>query len=228
MTTGAEFAAKFEACASRAGVTVTRTELELLFSYYELLTSWNEAVNLTGLPLVGYPDQTLDRLFIQPLVAAHVFPRSEVGWLDIGSGGGSPAVPLKVVRPKARLIMTEPRQRKVAFLREVVRALALNDVDVIATRVEEGRIPRGSIDLVTVRAVRLDASLIKAVTACLNHQGRLLSFGADPAPFLPRSEGSGFRQHPDSPLDLRGPAPQFTDSAPESRRFVQLFVYDCR
>jgi len=224
----AEFAGKFEACAGRAGVTVTPSELDLLFSYYELLTNWNEAVNLTGLPLIGYPEQTLDRLFIQPLVAAQVFPQSEVEWLDIGSGGGSPAIPLKVVRPKARLTMTEPRQRKVAFLREVVRTLCLTDVEVVARRVEESHVLARSIDIVTVRAVRLDASLVKAASAYLNDQGRLLSFGADLAPFLLASEESVVRLHAASPVDLRGPSSQFTDPASNSRRFVQLFVYDCR
>ena len=50
---------------------------------------------------------------------------SDALWFDIGSGGGSPAIPLKLARPTLPLPMVESKTRKAVFLREAVRALGL-------------------------------------------------------------------------------------------------------
>ena len=232
MTKAEEFTVKLEALASRAGVSISSSEMLQLFWYYELLIQWNEAVNLTALPLADYPDESLSRLIIEPIVAARVFPAREVAWLDIGSGGGSPAVPLKVVRPMARLTLTEPRQRKLAFLREVVRTLGLQDAQVSGRRAEDEVVPPGSIDVVTVRAVKMDATLVRATRASLNDRGRLLSFGVALPELYLRPEGGvdtpRFQELPNSPLDLRGIAPEHSGPAGNPGTFRPLFVYDCR
>ena len=79
----------------------------------------------------------MDRLVVEPLVAVQWMPRGAKSVVDIGSGGGSPAVPLKLAVPELGLRMVESRTRKAAFLREVVRHLALKDVVVETCRYEE-------------------------------------------------------------------------------------------
>jgi 16S rRNA (guanine527-N7)-methyltransferase len=69
----------------------------------------------------------------RPLAAGH-WPLTTI--LDIGSGAGFPALPLKIWAPEIHLTMIEANHKKAAFLREVVRALQLTDVDVIAERAE--------------------------------------------------------------------------------------------
>jgi 16S rRNA (guanine527-N7)-methyltransferase len=66
------------------------------------------------------------------LPAATASPRV----VDIGSGAGFPGIPLKLWCPQIRLILIESNQKKVAFLREVTRALTLTDIDVIPSRAE--------------------------------------------------------------------------------------------
>jgi 16S rRNA (guanine527-N7)-methyltransferase len=139
-------------------------------------------MNLTALPLDGLPDKTLDRLFIEPLGAARYVPKSPLAWLDIGSGGGSPAIPLKVLRRQARLTMVESKARKAAFLREVVRALELKGSDVQNVRFEQLTDPASpSVDLVTVRAVKADDVLLALCRSALRIDGELLLFQSEAA-----------------------------------------------
>src|SRR6185312_5103916 len=99
------------------------------------------------------------RLFIEPLAAARVIDDSWTPWVDVGSGGGSPAIPLKLVRPALNLTLVESKARKAAFLREVVRELGLTGASVETSRFEElASRPeaQASTGLLTLRAVRID------------------------------------------------------------------------
>ena len=108
-----------------ASISLTSDQIERLAEYWRLLERWNSRINLTSLPLRDYPSGSVDRLIVEPLLASPLMPATPVNWYDLGSGGGSPAIPLKIVTPGAQLIMVESRSRKAAFLREVVRSLAL-------------------------------------------------------------------------------------------------------
>jgi 16S rRNA (guanine527-N7)-methyltransferase len=165
-------------------------ELEGLVRYYQLLSRWNRRTNLTSLSLPDFPAATLDRLLVEPLVAASSVENLPVSWFDLGSGGGSPAIPLKVVRPALRLTMVESSSKKAAFLREAVHVVGLPDALVLDARVEAlaQRVRAGTVDIVTVRAVRIDEDLIASVTHLLAVGGRLLLFGSDTEPAPP-----GFR-----------------------------------
>ncbi len=150
---------------------------------------------------MGAPDEAVDRLLVEPLVAArhlagsHAHPHFLVGphplVLDIGSGGGSPAIPLKLALPSLRLIMVESKTRKSAFLREAIRHLGLTDTDVITARAEE-LLTRPELhesqDFVTVRAVRTEQKLLVKLQAFLRLGGRILLFkaaaGADAPPMV--------------------------------------------
>lgn len=147
----------------------------MLGTYYDLLIHWNRTVNLTALP---DGEAALDRLIIEPVTAARSLPTSGL-LLDVGSGGGSPAIPLKVMQPGLRLMMVESKTRKAAFLREVVRQLDLPDVRVEARRLEELLSVvdlHEAADVVSLRAVRPDRRLLTRLLAFTRPQGRLLLF----------------------------------------------------
>src|SRR3954454_1108585 len=66
-------------------------------AYFSLLSRWNQRMNLTALPLADpVSDASLDKLLIEPLVAADLVPKNCSSWIDLGSGGGSPAIPLRL------------------------------------------------------------------------------------------------------------------------------------
>ena len=181
-----DFKARLLSRARRAGVAVLPHQIDQLEQYCELLARWNVKVNLTALPLQPLTDSTVDRLLIEPLVAARLIPDSASAWIDLGSGGGSPALPLKIVRPNLRLLMVEAKSRKAAFLREAIRTLNLESATVENVRFEEfARQSPASAQVLTVRAVRPDQTLMDAVTLLLKPAGLLLLFHSGALPTLP-------------------------------------------
>ena len=165
------------------GVPCSSREVNQLAAYVGLLTKWNKTVNLTALSLDPLSDEAIDRLTVEPLLAASLLKSWRSGWtghlVDVGSGGGSPAIPLKVALPGLRLSMSESKARKSAFLREVVRQLGLSDADVLTQRIEDIAAEpaiQGSVQLVSLRAVRLDDSIWRAIDALLARDGGVLWF----------------------------------------------------
>ncbi len=163
-----------------------------LEAYFRLLETWNRKINLTGFNLPELAPETLDRLLIEPLVAARYVPAGAAIMLDIGSGGGSPAIPLALAVPSIRLLMVESKTRKAVFLREAIRTLELRDADVATSRYEE-LLARPELhetnDLVTIRAVRVEPRLLSNLQAFIKPGGLLFLFrgatAADPAETIP-------------------------------------------
>jgi 16S rRNA (guanine527-N7)-methyltransferase len=164
--------------ARRAGVAVPAPLRESLEAYYRLLALWNTRINLTALNLES-ADEAIDRLLIEPVAAARWLPPPPCTLLDIGSGGGSPAIPLKLAVPTVRLIMVEAKTRKSAFLREAIRQLPLADTTVETARFEE-LLTRPDLheaaDIVTVRAVRIELRVLMSLQAFLRPGGCLFLF----------------------------------------------------
>ena len=175
--------------ARRARVELAPADAERLAAYLVFLSDWNRKINLTGL---GDPVEAVDRLLIEPLAAARYLPASARRLLDVGSGAGSPAIPLKLVRPQLSMHLVEAKVRKSAFLREVCRRFSLGDVQVESCRFEE-LLTRPDLheamDVVTVRAVRIEAAALRSLQAFLKPGGRLLLFraqGASPLAHIPQ------------------------------------------
>ena len=109
--------------AAKAGVSLSDSAAAKMAEYFELLRKWNRKVALTSLPVETSGDEAIDRLLIEPIVAVKYLPKPASAIIDIGSGGGSPAIPIKVTAPEASMRMVESKTRKVAFLREAIRIL---------------------------------------------------------------------------------------------------------
>ncbi len=183
MTTQSPFREHFLQRCRSVDLSVSENQMAALERYYDLLTRWNARINLTALPLEGFPEETLDRLLMEPLLAARYVKDSPLTWFDLGSGGGSPAIPMKVLRPRLRLAMVESKGRKAAFLREAVRTLELEDTVVFSQRIEElaaDPVAHSKADLVTVRAVRQDEELIRSARTLLRIDGHLMFFSSSP------------------------------------------------
>jgi 16S rRNA (guanine527-N7)-methyltransferase len=193
--TSLEFRDRLARRTRRAKAPISLAMLEPLEAYFQLLTHWNAKINLTALPLDTPTDETFDRLLVEPLAAAkQVSQHLSSVWFDLGSGGGSPAIPLKIARPALKLTMVESRERKSAFLREAIRALGLADVSVETARFESIADRPGfanSADLITVRAVRTDDQLFDSASQLLKNGGNLLMFRP---PHSPGPDPMGFKR----------------------------------
>jgi 16S rRNA (guanine527-N7)-methyltransferase len=123
-----------------------------LESYLELLLKWNARLNLTA---IRTPEEIVRRHFGESLFAGfELFPDSSgagESLLDFGSGAGFPGIPIQILRPELSVTLAESRQKKAAFLREVVRNLGLS-TEIWAGRVEQMPLER-RFDVVALRAV---------------------------------------------------------------------------
>jgi 16S rRNA (guanine527-N7)-methyltransferase len=180
--------------ARQADVALVDEAVDRLETYFRLLTRWNDRMNLTALPLRSPTRLTFDRLFLEPLRAAIRIANEPVRWFDLGSGGGSPAIPLSIARPALLLSMVESRSRKAAFLREAIRVLEMRNADVRNIRFEElvgEPCNVSTASLVTVRAIKADARLFATASTLLIPTGRLMLFQPATASFTVKNFTSG-------------------------------------
>lgn len=165
--------------AKRAALVLSPDLEESLERYYTLLSKWNTRINLTSRLETAGEDEAIDRLLMEPLVAArHVAPSAKDA-IDIGSGGGSPAIPLTLAVPRLQMRMVESKTRKAVFLREALRTLDLGRAEVETSRFEElltrPELHEG-LDLVTIRAVRVEPRTLLSLQAFLRPGGQLMLF----------------------------------------------------
>lgn len=195
-----DFGSRLLKRASKANVFVSGELAEGLTAYFDLLSRWNRKINLTAL---DDQDEAIDRLLLEPLVAARHLPGGPLALLDVGSGGGSPAIPLKLATPSIRLTMVEAKARKSAFLREAVRTLGLEIVTVETARYEE-LLARPelheSFDVITVRAVRVEPKALNTLQAFLKAPGNLFMFRGPSGPEAPTGVFPPMEFHATYPL----------------------------
>jgi 16S rRNA (guanine527-N7)-methyltransferase len=173
--------------AAHAGLVIPEPLVSQLAVYFQVLEHWNRKINLTSL---SDPDEAVDRLLLEPVAAAaHIVHGTEL--VDLGSGGGSPALPLALVTHSPRVLMVESRVRKAAFLREALRELGLSG-SVEAARFEDVAADvryAGQFGLLSVRAVRLDEAAFSAMAGLLRPHGQAALFrtveSEDPPQGLP-------------------------------------------
>jgi 16S rRNA (guanine527-N7)-methyltransferase len=124
------------------------TQKAALSAYCEDLTRWNRKINLTGLSGADL----VRRLVVEPVwIGLRVRPAGVL--LDIGSGNGSPAIPLLVVCGFSRCHLVEARTKRAAFLRHVAAELKLPGVEIHRARFEEIEALPAPPDWVTLQAV---------------------------------------------------------------------------
>ena len=172
-----DFRTRLARRASKSGVFLDEGLVSSLFGYYELLARWNRKINLTSLEDA---DEAIDRLLLEPVIAARHLPPAVIDLMDIGSGGGSPALPLALaLGPQVRLTMVEVKARKSAFLREATRHLGLSGCRVETSRYEE-LLSRPELhehfDVLSMRAVRVEAKVLMTLQAFVKPGGWLLLF----------------------------------------------------
>lgn len=174
-----DFQARLKRRSQKAGLSLTPDVAARIETYFELLSKWNARINLTALNLAA-GDEAIDRLLIEPLLAARAVRPGDSALIDIGSGGGSPAIPLAIATGLA-LTMVEVKVRKSAFLREAVRTLDIN-AQVLTTRFESllsSPDMHEFADILSLRAVRVDVKTLAGIQAFVKPKGRLFLFGPE-------------------------------------------------
>jgi 16S rRNA (guanine527-N7)-methyltransferase len=148
------------------------TLLLRISTYIDILGRWNAHMNLTA---VRDEDEIITRHFGESFFAArHLFPRRSalagVTAADLGSGAGFPGIPIKLWAPEISMTLIESNHKKATFLREVVRALTLTDIDIQNARAED---LRQSFNLVTLRAVEHFSRVLPVAARLTSAGGQL-------------------------------------------------------
>src|SRR6476660_316800 len=116
---------------------------EKLSGYVRQLEQWNKAVNLTALSGYGL----VRRLIAEPIWIGAKLQMSGV-LVDVGSGNGSPGIPLFVSNKLNRVDLVEPRARRAAFLRHIAKHVAADGIMVHRARLEQVKDLPGHVDWV--------------------------------------------------------------------------------
>ncbi len=133
------------------GIVLSIEQVNSFFVYLAELKKWNKKINLTA---ITEERDTVIKHLLDSLSYLKAFtPAPGLKLLDMGSGAGFPAIPLKIAAPDITITMVESVKKKASFLRHIVRMLPLGGVEILDIRMEE--IPvrsQSSFDVVTARA----------------------------------------------------------------------------
>lgn len=145
--------------AQKIGVNVSALQAEQLLIFAQLLLKWNKTYNLTALK---YEKDVLELHLLDSLTVVQPLNKLSLGaerLLDVGSGGGLPAIPLAIMFPQASFTLVDAVKKKTIFLKTVCAELGLKNVSVIHARIEQISLP-----LFSAAMCRAFASLDKFVT----------------------------------------------------------------
>ena len=130
----------------KLAIELTRQQQNILIDYLILIEKWNRSYNLTA---ISKPEDMLalhllDSLSVVPFLNGKHF-------IDVGTGAGLPGIVLAVALPQQQFTLLDTNGKKTRFLLQVKAELALNNVKVIKSRVEDF-IPEQKFDGVLSRA----------------------------------------------------------------------------
>lgn len=147
-----------------------------LRGYVAELLRWARRLNLTALDGGGIVERLIAPTL--PFAAAAAYA-SVASFADLGSGNGVPGVVLQLVAPRGRCLLIEPRQRRAAFLRHLVRTVGLPHTEVVEARAEVLTFEEGArVELVVSRAVAAPVDLLPWCTGLLAEGGAVALWGA--------------------------------------------------
>ena len=176
------------------GLHLSDRQADQLAQFADLLLTWNQKINLISR---ATEPQIVSRHIIDSLAPAaylqsHPPPsrgepvvslsnrgqgEGEILAADLGSGGGLPGIPLKIVAPHWEMTLIEPTLKKGAFLKTAIDQLGLEGIQVVAEHIAR-RPPAGlarHFDLVVSRATLPIPQLIPITTSLLNRGGRWIA-----------------------------------------------------
>jgi len=145
---------EFKAKASSIDISLNTKQLKSFAQFMDFMIEWNDRVRLTS---ITEESEVIDKHFIDSLTALKpkvIKDNHKV--LDLGTGGGFPGIPLKIIKPTIDLTMLDSRLKKIEYLQEVIDVFAFEQTIAIHGRAEDyGQLPayREAFDIVVSRAV---------------------------------------------------------------------------
>jgi len=123
-----------ESC-NNEGLEFNEKKYGQFMKYKDLIKEWNEKVNLTA---IKEDEEIVKKHFIDSM---KVFKFQELknakNVIDIGTGGGFPGIPMKIIKPEINIVLLDSLNKRIKFLNEVIRELQLDNIKAIHGRAED-------------------------------------------------------------------------------------------
>jgi 16S rRNA (guanine527-N7)-methyltransferase len=159
--------------AQELGISLTVEQINSVFIYLTELKKWNRRINLTAIR--DERDIVIKHVLDSLSYIRGFNSAAGLRLLDMGSGAGFPALPIKIAYPDMSITMVDSVKKKASFLRHIVRTLKLTGAEVFDQRTEE--LPdslHSAFDVVTARAFADMASALSAGIPFLKPGGRMV------------------------------------------------------
>jgi 16S rRNA (guanine527-N7)-methyltransferase len=165
--------------ARELGLAIEDVQADQFLRYVTHLIEWNRVINLTA---IIDPDEIIIKHFVDSLaalVATDFTDKSLV--LDVGSGGGFPGIPIKIMKSGVRLVLVEPVQKKCSFLNSVIGLLQLQDASTFNGTIQQyAQWPlRQLIDTVVMRALKCE-EIQMHIPVLLAPKGKVVLYRTEP------------------------------------------------
>jgi 16S rRNA (guanine527-N7)-methyltransferase len=149
------------------GLTLSAEQQEKLLAYVGLLDKWNKTYSLTA---IREPERMVPHHLLDSLAPLNKLPAHALRMLDVGSGFGTPGIPLAIARPDWQLTLLDSNHKKTTFLRQAILELKLDNVTVVTDRVEAYQ-PEAGFQVITSRAFSDLAEFIRLTMHLLAEGG---------------------------------------------------------
>jgi 16S rRNA (guanine527-N7)-methyltransferase len=157
------------------GLAIGEKKAEQFMRYLAHIIEWNKTINLTA---ITDPKEIIIKHFIDSLAAlvATSFPEQAVV-LDVGSGGGFPGIPLKIVRSDLQMVLVEPVQKKCSFLNSIIGLLQLRGISAFNGTIEQyaKRPVHHVVDMIALRALKFK-EIRKHIAPLLAPSGKVVLY----------------------------------------------------
>lgn len=148
------------------GISLSAVQVDALMEYLGLFKKWNKTYNLSAIKdehqMVVL--HLLDSLSVVPHVTAN-------NWLDVGTGGGLPGIPMAICFPNSRFTLLDSAGKKTRFLHQVIQHLGLGNVRIQNTRAESLKVAE-PFDGIISRAFASLKDMIHCTEHLLQHNGQ--------------------------------------------------------
>ena len=144
---------------------------EKLLAYVALLAKWNKVYSLTA---IREPERMVPHHLLDSLAPLPAFKGDSLRILDVGSGFGTPGIPLAIARPDWQLTLLDSNHKKTTFLRQALLELKLDNVAVVTERVES-YCPPAPFHIITSRAFADLSEFVKLTRHLLAEGGEWIA-----------------------------------------------------
>lgn len=162
------------------GIILTDSQIQQFITYYEILTEWNQVMNLTA--ITDY-EEVMKKHFIDSISLVKAYDiTQDKSVIDVGTGAGFPGLALKIAYPNFKVTLLDSLNKRIHFLDTVIEKLGLTDIETIHGRAEDFAKPeklREQFDLCVSRAVANLSTLSEYCLPFVKVGGQFISYKSE-------------------------------------------------